>query len=125
MINGKTARAFWLMRNKRLRCSYELLDDGAIQNLGDFNVRAIATPGHTLGSMSYLVNETLLFTGDTLTLHKGQFRPFSRLMNMDTATQKHSITKLVALQGVKLVCTGHTGYTFNFDAAAKTWLTIQ
>jgi hydroxyacylglutathione hydrolase len=125
MINGKTARAFWLMRNKRLRCSYKLLEDGAVQDLGDFKVRAIATPGHTPGSMSYLVNETLLFTGDTLSLHKGQIHPFSRLMNMDTATQKHSITKLAALQGVKLLCTGHTGYTFNFDAAAKAWLKTQ
>ena len=33
--------------------------------------------GHTPGSMSYLMNDSILFVGDTLALKGGKVRPFS------------------------------------------------
>lgn len=43
------------------------LDDGAEFRVGPFRIRAIATPGHTAGPLSYyLPDEKLAFTGDTL-----------------------------------------------------------
>jgi glyoxylase-like metal-dependent hydrolase (beta-lactamase superfamily II) len=48
--------------------SYDLLieDDAAIE-VGDLRLRTIATPGHTPGSICFLVEGTpLLFSGDTL-----------------------------------------------------------
>ena len=35
-------------------------------NLGEFNIRAMLTPGHTNGCMCYLIDDKYLFTGDTL-----------------------------------------------------------
>lgn len=34
--------------------------------LGQFDIRALHTPGHTAGMLSYLIDERYLFTGDTL-----------------------------------------------------------
>lgn len=41
------------------------LNDGDVIELGSLSVRVIYTPGHTVGSCCYLV-EDALFTGDTL-----------------------------------------------------------
>ncbi|MCL4433925.1 MAG: MBL fold metallo-hydrolase [Actinobacteria bacterium] len=48
--------------------SYDLLiEDGAVMEVGKLRVHAIATPGHTPGSLCFSVEGTpLLFTGDTL-----------------------------------------------------------
>ncbi|MCL5948597.1 MAG: MBL fold metallo-hydrolase [Actinobacteria bacterium] len=48
--------------------SYDLLiEDGAVVEVGKLRVHAIATPGHTPGSICFSVEGTpLLFTGDTL-----------------------------------------------------------
>jgi len=44
-----------------------LLEDDDVLSVGDLRVRTVHTPGHTPGSISFLVEGTpLLFTGDTL-----------------------------------------------------------
>ncbi|RNA66273.1 MBL fold metallo-hydrolase [Alteribacter keqinensis] len=50
--------------------SYEPLEDGKVVTFGgaDVTVKAVYTPGHTIGSTSLVVNETYLFTGDILFL---------------------------------------------------------
>lgn len=42
------------------------LDDGQIMTFGTSKIRVIHTPGHTPGSLSYVVNEKYVFTGDIL-----------------------------------------------------------
>jgi len=42
------------------------LNDGDEVRSGDLTIRALHIPGHTLGQLAFLVNESLLFTGDTL-----------------------------------------------------------
>jgi len=44
----------------------EKLYDGDIQKIGYIPLKVIHTPGHTLGSLSFLIQDKLLFTGDTL-----------------------------------------------------------
>jgi glyoxylase-like metal-dependent hydrolase (beta-lactamase superfamily II) len=45
----------------------ELLDDDSVIEVGNLRVRTILNPGHTPGSMSFLVEDKpLLFSGDTL-----------------------------------------------------------
>ena len=86
--------------------------------MGTTRVRAIATPGFTPGSMSYLVNEAILFTGDTFRLSEGKvLSPFYRFLNMDTEQQKESIRKLASLKQVKMACTAHTKYTSDWIKA--------
>jgi hydroxyacylglutathione hydrolase len=109
MITFKIPRKLFLF-NKRIKRNYKTLKDGEITCIGRIKVKAITTPGHTPGSMSFLVNDSTLFTGDTLTIRKGEVKPFFLLQNMNTRIQKESIKKLLKIDSVKLICTGHTGY---------------
>lgn len=42
------------------------IESGATLRFGDLEVEALATPGHTAGMLSFLVDGTDVFTGDTL-----------------------------------------------------------
>lgn len=44
----------------------DLLKDGDTVTFGQSNIRVMHTPGHTPGSLSYLLDEKYVFTGDTL-----------------------------------------------------------
>lgn len=109
MITFKKPRVL-LFFNRRIKTEYKMLKDGDITYIGKIKVKSIMTPGHTPGSMSYLVNDSILFTGDTLTIQKGKVKPFFWLQNMNTSIQKESIKKLLKIDNIKLICTGHTGY---------------
>jgi len=89
--------------------------------VGTIRIQAIATPGHTLGAMSFLVNDHMLFTGDTLALRNGQAYTFYRLFNQDTALQRESIRKLASLSGIDLLCTAHMGCTRDYTRAMQCW----
>jgi glyoxylase-like metal-dependent hydrolase (beta-lactamase superfamily II) len=121
MIDGTTARLFGLYHSPRLARAYSLLGDGDVVTVGAIRVRAVATPGHTPGLMSYLVDGHILFTGDTLVLRNGRACPFYRFFNKNLAVQKASISKLAALQGVDLLCTAHTGCTRDYAHVMQYW----
>ena len=121
MINKVTPRLFWFYYNPEINRGYDLIADGEIINAGKIIIKAIATPGHTPGSMCFLINDNILFTGDTIVLRNGKVYPFYSLFNINTKTQKESIIKLVKLRDISILCTAHTGYTRNFRDAIKKW----
>ena len=127
MIHKKTPRFFGFSYNKPINKVYTTLKDGDVIQVGETKVTAIATPGHTPGSMSYLVNDSILIVGDSLTLRKGKVRPFTRLplgslLNMDLTTQQESVRKLVALTNISMMVTAHTGFTTDFKYAMDKWV---
>lgn len=109
MITYKQPRRL-LIFNHSIKRDYKLLHDGEITYVGKIKIQSITTPGHTPGSMSYLVNDSILFSGDTLSIINGEIKPFSRLQNMDTGLQKKSIQKLASINNIKWIYTGHSGY---------------
>jgi len=109
MINGKTPR-FVVIHNKKIP-RYKLLGDDQVIEVSGLKVTAIAAPGHTPGSICYIVNDTSLFTGDTMSLKNGRADIFNEFFNMDTKTERDSIRKLAAPQGLKYVFTAHHGYS--------------
>jgi len=121
MIDGTTARFLGFYHCPRLKRAYSLLSDGDVITVGTIRVQAIATPGHTPGVMSFLVNDHVLFTGDTLALGSGQVYTFYRLFNKDTAMQRESIRELASLSGINLLCTAHTGCTRDYARAMQCW----
>ena len=42
------------------------VNDGDVFHIGGVDIKAISTPGHTLGGICYLTNDGKVFTGDTL-----------------------------------------------------------
>ena len=108
------------VRSPRIRRGYRLLRDGDVVNLDKTEVRAIETPGHTPGSMTYLAGGNYLFTGDTLKLREGMAYA-GKYYTMDYETQKSSIRKLAGLTDVGWVLTAHSGLTRDFDRAFDYW----
>lgn len=121
MITHRKARAFGMHYNDPIKRKYGLLDNDEVVQIGDITVRGIETPGHTPGSMSYLINGEYLFVGDTMALIGNRVQHFPSFINMNTSTQKESIRKLSGLKDIKLMFTAHSGYTEDFSIAIKRW----
>jgi glyoxylase-like metal-dependent hydrolase (beta-lactamase superfamily II) len=119
MVNGKTHRQ--LIFNNTLNHKHELLSDNDVINIDNLKVQAISTPGHTPGSMSYLVDDQDLFSGDLLSLQHGKAKIFNRFFNMDTQTEERSIKKIKNYSNVKYIITAHYGYTADPAGALRAW----
>ncbi len=115
MVNGQTNR--FAMFGNSLDFEYQLVDDNQIVTIFDQNILCILTPGHTPGSMSYLVDNKYLFTGDSMSLKDGVADQFNELFNMDSVTQQISLKKLAALKGVQNIFTAHYGASDNHSEA--------
>jgi len=127
MVNRTTARFLGFVYNRPLKKLYRLLKNGEIVQAGQTKIEALATPGHTPGSMSYVVDDSILFVGDTLALREGKAQPFSKLhlrdmIHMDIATQTESVKKLAQLKNISLMVTAHTGFTTDFQSAMSEWV---
>ena len=119
MINGKTSRIFAF--KNRLNRTYKTIDDHEVITFDNISIKGILCPGHTPGSMSYVVNDSCVFTGDALGLYSGKVGTFTKLFNMDTEAQIKSITNLALLGGIKHLYSAHHGYTDNFADAFLGW----
>lgn len=120
MINGKRTRMAAIMKNS-LPVPYTMLNDGDVIEIEGLAVKGVLTPGHTPGSMSYLVENRYLFTGDTLSLKEGKAALFNGIFNMDSELQGESIRKLACIAGVEYLFTAHYGYTDDFNGAMERW----
>lgn len=120
LINGKTSR-FFVFGNKIDTKKYTLIDDDQLIRFPDLNIKCILSPGHTIGSMCYLVEDKYLFTGDVLKLVKGKAEEFHHFINMDSETDRESIDKLSRLKNVECIFTAHYGYSKDFGTAFKDW----
>ena len=86
------------------RCAQIHLRDGDVLQLGALEIRAVATPGHTQDSMSFVIGDHV-FTGDAL-LVRGTGR--TDLKKKNAGTLYDSITrKLFSLPDATIVLPGH------------------
>lgn len=118
MIDGTTVRNMFIFKNK-LDYEYNLLKDGQEIDAVGLKIRCVLTPGHTPGSMSYIINDRYLFTGDTFRLKDGKAAVFNEFFNMDSVEEMKSIEKLSDLTGIEDLFTAHYGYSDNFEVAFK------
>jgi hydroxyacylglutathione hydrolase len=125
MLDHSTPRLFGLLYSKPLPVKHELLDDNQILAIGNAAIKCISTPGHTVGSMSYLINNSVLVVGDILNLKQGKVVLDRGFMQLNKPKQRESIQKLSQLKGISLLCTAHTGYTKDFAGAMKDWVVLQ
>ncbi|MBN1534494.1 MAG: MBL fold metallo-hydrolase [Spirochaetes bacterium] len=121
MVDGTTYRVPVLFMKNSISVPYVTLVDGQVMDLCGVKIRCILTPGHTPGSMSYVVNDTLLFGGDTLNMRNGRIEVLDKgFVNMDLDTMMKSITRLSKLTGIRYVLTLHFGYA-EFQKAFENW----
>lgn len=126
MIKGKRTPRMGIFRNSRIKRDYTLLRDGDVIKAGGADVRAIETPGHTPGSMCYVADNSMLFSGDAFRLSDGRVVAIRDNINMDTETQKASIQRLARMElDINIACTGHWGTTQDFSGAISGWRSVQ
>lgn len=116
LIGGEIA----LGEANHLKTVDHLLKDNQELQFGAYKVKAIATPGHTAGCVSYLV-ERFVFTGDTL-LIRGCGR--TDFQEGDSQQLFHSVReKLFVLSDDVLVYPGHDyqGRTCSSIGEEKKW----
>lgn len=91
--------------NARVNCANGFIKDGEILRVGDVEIKAIATLGHTDSHNSYLVNSNILLTGDSLFIRgcgRTDFQSGNAGLMYDHVTQK-----LFTLPDETLVYPGH------------------
>ena len=101
---------------------YQLLKDGETVKIGDIDIVAISTPGHTNGHMSYIVDNKILFTGDSIAINKTGGYCLFDFFNIDSQMNIKSLRKLkdiVKDKPIEMICTGHSGYCDDVEHAFK------
>ena len=68
LLAEATGAKLHLPAQDRVTYPFTPIHDGDVVPIGSSQLIAMHTPGHTLESMSYLLDDTALFTGDTLFL---------------------------------------------------------
>jgi glyoxylase-like metal-dependent hydrolase (beta-lactamase superfamily II) len=117
-LAAQVGAPFYLPDQERIAFPFTPLHDGETITLGAAQLVALHTPGHTLESICYLLNDRALFTGDTLFLN-AVGRPDLEASPEETRTRAHllyeSLQRLLALSPDTLVLPGHTSTPPAFD----------
>ena len=119
MINGKTAKMLFF-HNKLSRKDYTLLDDGQKLTIGKTQILCILTPGHTPGSMSYLIDNKYLFVGDAFGLKDGKVDKANSFFSKDIKLAIKSFDKIKNLPDAEYIFTAHNGFTNDYKNAVMT-----
>jgi len=85
--------------------SYTLIKENDIITVDGLNIKVIHTPGHTVGSVCYLVNDTTLISGDTL--FSGSIGRFDFPLGSFEDEISSIKNKLMILDDEVKVCPGH------------------
>jgi glyoxylase-like metal-dependent hydrolase (beta-lactamase superfamily II) len=121
----------WLPAQSRIQYSFRPLTDGDRLSFGSAELVALATPGHTAESITYLLDNAAAFTGDTLFL-AGVGRPDLEGGTREESASRarllyQSIGRLLELPEATLVLPGHISEPIPFDGRllASTVKTIR
>jgi hydroxyacylglutathione hydrolase len=120
MINGEESK-FFLMSNRIDSKEYRLVRDGDSLNFNGIKVKCILTPGHTSGSMCWLINDKYLFTGDAISLKDGKIGKPIDFFTMNPEMALKSMEKITTIPGAQYIFTSHNGYTDDYKNAVKDW----
>ena len=111
----------------------EAVEDGMRWKVGRFEVEAISTPGHTLGSMSYLLRDSggdpwIVFTGDALfagDLGRVDFMGMDRAEEMAGLLFDSIFDRLLPLGDGVIACPAHgAGSVCAASIADRKWTTL-
>lgn len=113
-----TGATLYLPATDRVAYPFTPIHDGTTITVGSAVLRAFHTPGHTWESTSYLLDDQLLFTGDTLFL-AAVGRPDLEAQTVE-ATERaaalyQSLQQLLTLPETTWVLPGHTSTPAAFD----------
>ena len=111
LVTGKERRKFLVFSkvNTLPASSYTLIGDGKEIAFGAATVKAYLTPGHTIGSTSYLINNKFLVVGDLAIVKEDKLVPMPKPPSENMPVLERSLAKIGEIAGADLVLTAHTG----------------
>lgn len=92
--------------------AYNTVSNGRILDLNGIKAEVIEVPGHTAGHVCYLVDDTVLFSGDCLAVNAmGGYSLFEFFTQNPTLNKKslQILKSRIEQSNVKVICTGHSG----------------
>jgi glyoxylase-like metal-dependent hydrolase (beta-lactamase superfamily II) len=110
MINGQTAK-MGPFKTKWKYGTYTLFNSNDTLTIDGLKIKVIHTPGHTPGSVCFVINNDYLLTGDNLIYSNGKYEHFVEKFNMDTPRQIESLKLLPEPKSFRYILTGHHGVT--------------
>src|SRR5258708_6347193 len=114
----RSGAMLFLPDQRRVSFPFTAMRDGDTLATEHLRLTALHTPGHTLESTCYLLNNALLFTGDTLfptSIGRPDLHADEREARARSALLYHSLHKLLALPSETLVLPGHASQPMPFD----------
>lgn len=115
LLNGETARFLFIGNSIEVE-NYTLLNDQTELSLGNTKIKCFLVPGHTPGSMCYLINKKYLFVGDCMGIENNAIIPFNSLFNMDTEQATNSMEIIQNIKNMEVIFTAHHGFLEISDA---------
>ena len=109
---------YWLPEQERVRFNHKVFRDNDTLTMGDVVLRAIRTPGHTLESTCYCLNDCWLMTGDTLfpaSVGRPDLGADEDQIRRRAILLHASLQKLLDLNPNLFVLAGHTDHPVPFD----------
>ncbi len=86
-----------------------LIDDGQVFYIGNIKIEAFLVPGHTWGHLVYLIDDTYLFTGDTIWFGADGGYAFLNILAEDKKLQKR-MQGMFYWKSVKQICLWKTNH---------------
>ncbi len=113
---------FGLKNSVSIKSGYHLLKDHEVIRVGDLKIQALLVPGHTLGHLAYLIDDELLFTGDSIALNQDGGWCFFDIFNYKSSLNIASLNGLknhLELSKISYVFTSHNGFTDDVRVAFR------
>ena len=114
----RSGAMLFLPDQRRVSFPFTAMRDGDTFATPHLMLTALRTPGHTPESTCYLLNNALLFTGDTLfptSIGRPDLHANPQEARARSGLLYHSLHKLLALPSETLVLPGHTSQPVPFD----------
>jgi glyoxylase-like metal-dependent hydrolase (beta-lactamase superfamily II)/rhodanese-related sulfurtransferase len=109
---------FLLPVPNKVTFAHEKIEDRQTINLGNIYIKVIATPGHTLESVCFLVNDEILLSGDTIftnAVGRPDLKANEEEAKKRAALLYDSLQKLMQLDDKIIVLPAHTNSPVDFD----------
>jgi glyoxylase-like metal-dependent hydrolase (beta-lactamase superfamily II)/rhodanese-related sulfurtransferase len=114
----RSGAILFLPDQQRVSFPFTAIRDGDTLATPHLSLTALHTPGHTMESTCYLLNNAFLFTGDTLfltSIGRPDLHADEQEARARSSLLYHSLHKLLALPSETLVLPGHTSHPVPFD----------
>lgn len=102
----------------KITFAYKRIEDGQVINLGKIQIKIIATPGHTMESVCFLVKDEVLLSGDTIftnAVGRPDLKANEEEAKKRTELLYDSLQKIMQLNSETVVLPAHTSTPVEFD----------